>query len=142
MIAKQASRTIYGQMARKLDILQKISTNTKIQKQFIQQRKMKGLLRLLRERAQYLQEWETLMKETDGTASLATADEEMKKLTLLIESKQQEIIKDNNAAMDAARVERDHIAADLRRVDSQIRLRNSYEYQGIKFSGSRLNQKG
>lgn len=142
MMAEQAGSAVYEQLTRKLDILQKISTNTKFQIQFIQQRKTKGLLRLLRERAQYLQEWETLMKETNGMASLATADEEMKKMILLIEGKQQEILKDNDAAIEAARAEKSHIAADLRRIDVEIKLRNSYDYQWEKFSGNCLNQKG
>ncbi|WP_371362157.1 hypothetical protein SRRS_33820 [Sporomusa rhizae] len=142
MMVEQAGSVVCEQLTRKLDILQKISTNTKFQMQFIQQRKMKGLLRLLRERAQYLQEWETLMKETDSTVILATADEEMKRLILLIEGKLQEIIEDNDAAIEAAQAEKNHIAADLRRIDAEIKLRNSYDYQWEKFSGNWLNQKG
>ena len=138
----QAEGAMYDQMSRKLDILQKIDTNTKIQIQFIHQRKMKGLLRLLEERAQYLQELEALGKESDGTVSLITTNEEMKKIALLIEAKQQEIIKDNNAALEDARAEQDYIAADLRRIDSKIKLQNYYDNQWVKFSGNGFNQKG
>lgn len=142
MMAEQAGDAVYEQLIKKLDILQKISTNTKFQMQFVQQRKMKGLLRLLRERAQYLQEWETVMKENDGAVSLAAAEEKMKRLILLIEDKQQEIIENNDAVIEAAQTEKNHIAADLRRIEAEMKLRNSYDYQWGKFSGNWLNQKG
>jgi DNA mismatch repair ATPase MutS len=142
MMAEQAGSSVYEQLTRKLDILQKISTNTKFQMQFIQQRKMKGLLRLLRERAQYLQEWETIIKETDGAVSLAMADEKIKMLILLIEDKQQEIIEGNDAVIEAAQAEKNHIVANLRRIDAEIKLRYSYDYQWEVFSGNWLNQKG
>ena len=142
MMAEEAGSSVYEQLTRKLDILQKISTNTKFQMQFIQQRKMKGLLRLLRERAQYLQEWETIVKETDGAVSLAMADEKMKRLILLIEDKQQEIIEGNDAVIEAAQAEKNLIAANLRRIDAEIKLRYSYDYQWEIFSGNWLNKNG
>lgn len=138
---EEVEKNVYEQMNRKLDILQKISTNTKIQIQFIHQRKMKGLLRLLRERAQYLQELDALTKEFGSASGFATDDEEMKKIILLIESKQQEIVRDNNIAIVAASAERDHIAVDLQRVESVRRLKKVYDYQWTKFSGNRFNQK-
>ena len=138
---EQAGKTVYEQMNRKLDILQKISTNTKIQIQFIHQRKMKGLLRLLRERARYLQELEALTKEFGNASVLATGDEKINEIILLIASKRQEIIKDNNHAIVAASAERDHIAADLQRVESVRKLKKVYDYQWTKFSGNRFNQK-
>lgn len=142
MMAEQAGSTVYEQLARKLDILQKISTNTKLQIPFIQQRKMKGLLRLLRERGEYLQEWEALTKDSGSIAAPADCDEKVQKIILFIKAKQQEIIKDHNAAIAAAKAEKAHIAADLRQVDAQMKLQNSYDYQWMNFSGNRLNQKG
>ncbi|WP_371380334.1 hypothetical protein [Sporomusa aerivorans] len=139
-MTEQADGAAYELLTRKLEILQKISANTKYQIKFIQQRKMKGLLRLLREREQYLLEWETIMKV--GAVSLAAADEEMKKMILLVAAKLQEVIKDNEAAIEDARIEKNHIAADLRRVENDVKLRNSYDYQRKAFSGNCLNQKG
>jgi hypothetical protein len=136
----QAGTKSYERLKKKLDILQKISTNTKIQIRFIHQRKMKGLLRLLQERAQYLQALEVFNKEVDNTVNNGTTNE-VEKLVLLINTKQQEIIKDNNEAVEAAKAERDNIVADLHRVNSEKNLRKSYDDQWISFTGNRLNQK-
>lgn len=132
---------LYDKSKRKLDILQRISTNTKIQIEFICQRKMKGLLRLLKERGQYLQELEMLNKTLDSNAVSETANEEMNNLLLQIKAKQLEIVRDNKIALAVAEAERVRIAADLHRVSSEKKLLNSYDYQWLNFTGSQLNQK-
>lgn len=138
----QQTDVIYNKMKKELELLQKISANTKIQIQFIHQRKMKGLLRLVNERGQYLQELAVLNHGFDSDAVDITANGEFKSMLLEIKKKQREILQDNEVALTAAKEEQEHIAADLRRVNSRKKLRESYGYQGIKFSGNRLNQEG
>lgn len=133
---------LYDMLKRKMDILQKISTNTQIQLDFIYQRKMKGLLRLLEEQDQYLQELETLNQALDGKMIGMTVNDEIRSMLHLIEVKHFEAIRDNKTALAGAEAEKDRIAADLHRVSKQIKLRNSYDCQRINFIGSQLNQNG
>lgn len=133
---------LHDRMETKLALLQKISTNTKIQIDFIHQRKMKGLLRLLNERGEYLKELEVLNQEFDNNTAAITANAEMRNMMMEIKAKQKEILKDNNEALRAAKAEQEQIAADLRGVHSNKKFNNSYDYQWVKISGSQLNQKG
>jgi len=138
----QMSNELLLHMKKKLEILEKISANTKVQIRFIQQRKGKGLLRLLREREQDLQELAVLDAQLKEKADQNVCREEIKKTILLFQEKQQEIIRDNDAAVAAANMERRRIIDDLQRVRNQRKVRNSYQDRWTSFTGSQFNQKG
>lgn len=132
----------YERIKAKLELLQKIDVNTNIQMNFIRQRKMKGLLRLLKERGQYLQQLEVLNREFAVREGNSITTQEIQNLLRQIKTLQEKIVRDNNAVLEAAQAEQASIAADLKRVNARKRLRTSYDYQWIKISGSQLNQKG
>lgn len=139
---RPAERELYDRLKLKLALLQKISTNTKYQIEFIHQRKMKGLLRLVDERGQYLQELAAMHPEPDKDIADNTSNTEIRDMLLKIKNKQQDILRDNNEALRAAKEEQQKIMADLRRVNSRKTLQNSYDRQWGSSSGSWLNQKG
>lgn len=145
---KQSEIEWYQQMERKLDVLQRIGTNTKIQIQFIHQRKLKGLLRLLRERRQYFQELKVinetiLLKDNQRDHEIELVrQEKIKKILLLIRAKQQEIIQDNKEALEAAAIEKNNIMADLQRLRSRKRMDTSYNTRWMNFTGRRINRQG
>lgn len=132
----------YERIKAKLELLQKIDVNTNIQMTFIRQRKMKGLLRLLKERGQYLQQLEVLNREFAAREGNSITTQEIQDLLRQIKMLQEKIVRDNNAVLEAAQAEQASIAADLKQVNARKRLRTSYDYQWIKFSGSQLNQRG
>ena len=127
-------------LVQKLEICEKIRMNTKLQIEFIHQRKLKGLLRLLNERTEYLKEVEVINR------SLCDVDfsnnTELQCVRKQIADKRREIMQDNEIALETAKNEQASIAADLRRVNSTKQLQNEYDYQWIQFSGHRLNRKG
>lgn len=143
---EQENADCYTQMAKKLELLEKVSVNTKAQIDFIKQRKFKGLLRLLNEREKYLEELVIVNQQVNGSQINKMAEqinnEELKQLLLLIDSKHQELIKDNSQAVEAANSERERILADLNRIRVQKRMRNSYDTRWVNFGGRRLNQQG
>ncbi|MEN6413957.1 MAG: hypothetical protein ABFC84_14535 [Veillonellales bacterium] len=139
---EEAGTALYEQMMEKLAILDKISINTKIQIRFIHQRKMKGLLRLLRERAQYLRELQEIEEKKLPENHFITENGAVKKMLLLIRGKQQEIIRDNKEALAAAVSEKTRIMADLQRLRSREKMNNSYNIRWRHVAGRRINQKG
>ncbi|MEN6566057.1 MAG: hypothetical protein ABFC57_07125 [Veillonellales bacterium] len=139
---EEAGTALYEQMTEKLAILDKISINTKIQIRFIHQRKMRGLLRLLRERAQYLRELQELEAKKLPENHFITENRAVKKMLLLVREKQREIIRDNKAALAAAVSEKTRIMADLQRLRSREKMNNSYNTRWLHVAGRRINQKG
>jgi hypothetical protein len=131
---------LHKKLIQKLEICEKIRLNTKLQIEFIRQRKIKGLLRLLNERAGYLKEVDVISQSLRGVdLSGNTGLQSVKKQ---LEDKCREIMKDNDTALEAAKSEQASIAADLRRVNARRQLQNKYDYQWIQFSGHRLSRKG
>ncbi|HWP98197.1 MAG TPA: hypothetical protein VN426_15225 [Syntrophomonadaceae bacterium] len=144
MIQKETE--LYELMAEKLEILQNISTNTSAQLRFIQQRKLKGLHRLLDERAQYLQDLallnDKLNRIADNDIGKLTMGEQFKQMEIAIQVKESEIICANDEALKAANAERDHIISDLHNVRIQKNLKHCYNYRWIKRAGNKLILKG
>lgn len=134
---EETERKIYEQMAKRLEVLQKICINTKLQIRFIQQRKLKGLLRLLDERAEYIQQLEYFQ-----VAKKASFNPEIRELAKLIQEKEQEIVADNQTALATAQTERKHIMEDLYSVRSRKKMRSSYYTRWIGGKGKVLNQQG
>lgn len=124
-------------MAKRFEVLQKISINTKLQIRFIHQRKLKGLLRLLDERTEYLQQMDHLQ-----IAKKLTFNPKIRELANLIQEKEQEIVADNQTALAAAQTERKHIMEDLYSVRARKKMRSSYYTRWIGGKGKVLNQQG
>lgn len=134
---EETERKLYEQMAKRLEVLQQISANTKIQIQFIQKRKLKGLLRLLDERAEYIQQLDHLQ-----IGKKFTFNPKIRELANLIQEKEQEIVADNETALATAQAERKHIMEDLYSVRAQKKVRSSYCTRWIGGKGRVLNQQG
>ena len=134
---------LYHQLMKKLELLEKISVNTKVQLRFISQRKLKGLLRLLNERAQYFTELTAINQKlqcvkNDG----AVTAEKIVAVKLKIKATEQEIVRMHQQEMKDARITRQHIMNDLQRVRAGKNIRNSYDMQWMPAAGNKLNWRG
>lgn len=128
------------QLHKKMALLEQISANTNIMVRFARQRKLTGLLRLLRERETDLEGLTKLNAALNGSLSEATKQEPALK-TLLAKIKRQEweLGTENAVLMKAANETRKAIGDDVRRVQEQRKVRNKYDLQDIKMSGRRIN---
>lgn len=128
------------QLHKKMALLEQISANTKTMVRFARQRKLTGLLRLLRERETDLG---TIVKLNEALSGLpATADKrELALAELLAKIKKQEweLATENAVLMKTANETRKAIGDDLRQVQEQRKVRNRYDLQDIKMSGRRIN---
>jgi hypothetical protein len=126
----------------RVNLLRQICINTEAQLRFIRQRKMKGLLRLLDERAQTIEALLALGKlDTAGQSGISGGEQEaVRKLLFEIGGLQREMMRINEAAARAAAQEREHIMNDLRRFRSQKQIRKSYDIADHR-QGASLNDK-
>lgn len=128
------------QLHKKMALLEQISANTKTMVRFARQRKLTGLLRLLRERETDL---ETIVKLNEAlSGSFATADKReqaLEELLVKIKKQEWELGTENAVLMKAANETRKAIGDDVRRVQEQRKVRRQYDLQDIKMEGRRIN---
>lgn len=132
--------SVYEHLVKKLDILNKIYKNTETQLRFVRRHEMRGLQRLLRERAKYLHQL-TMLNVTINACDDEPATEAISTLCQQIRMKEQEISACNTQTMQAAAEERDNLAASLRNVRQGRHLHDHYQSRGHYAGGSRFNKK-
>lgn len=127
---------------KKRQILEEIAANTETQGRFIQQRKMKGLKRVLREREALIQDLGAVNEELAGDQkwknrpSLTAVIQE-------IDDKQQKIVERSNQVLQQAVRERSNIAAELRKSKIGRQVNSQYVNPwAVMARGRRINEKG
>lgn len=129
-------------LKRKKQILEKIAANTETQGRFIQKREMRGLKRMLRERAELIEELVAINAELEkdqswnnipGLAAISQATVE----------KIQDILERTRQVMQQAVMEKAQIANELRSSKVQRQIKNQYvnPWPGV-VQGYRINERG
>lgn len=131
---------IYEYLVNKLELLEKIKKNTALQLKFVRRHEMQGLHRLLRERAKYLHRL-TMLNVALSACTDESPTEVADALQVQIRAREQEILLCNAQTEQAAKEERDNIAASLRNIRQYKYLRNGYKPQGGYAGGRRFNKK-
>ena len=136
----EQTKAFTEQLRQKLLLLEKITANTKTMVCFARQRKLKGLLRLLREREMELEALTRLNAQLDALPS-SKRQPELASEALLgkIKKQEQELAANDAILTDAAHGTRKAISDDMRRVQEQRKVRNNYDLQDIKMAGRRIN---
>jgi hypothetical protein len=131
-----------GCFNKKLQILGEIAANTETQCHFIQDRKMKGLKRVLKEREALLKELVAVNEELAGDQTWKSRQN----LAIVIQEiadKQQEIMERSKQVLQQAVAEKARIAEELRQ--SKIRRQVNSRYvnpYAVMARGRRINEKG
>lgn len=129
----------YHLLENKLAVLDKIAKNAAIQLKFVRRQEIRGLERLLRERAQYLHSLTTYNARLKGRQALSSR---CVALAEQIDGKRQEIMELYKKAIQAATTERDKLAAALRRSKEQRKVTANYQHPFLPASGRCFNSKG
>ncbi len=129
-------------VTKKKQILDKLAANTETQCRFIHKREMRGLGRVLGERAVLLQELSAVNKEL-------VSDPTWKKLPALapvirdIAQKQQELLKRSDQVLQEAMAERALIATELKNNKINRQVKNGYVNPWARIAGGRfINENG
>ena len=131
---------IIEQLHQKMALLEQISANTNIMVRFARQRKLTGLLRLLRERETDLEALTKLNAMLSGLLAAANKrDPALEMLLAKIKRQEWELGTENAVLMKAANETRKAIGDDMRRVQEQRKVRKQYDLQDIKMAGRRIN---
>ena len=131
---------IIKQLHQKLALLEQLSLHTKTMVRFAGQRKLTGLLRLLRERETDLEAITKLNEALSGPiAALNKREAALEALLEKIKKQERDLETENAVLMKAANETRKAIGDDMRRVQEQRKVRNQYDLQDIKMSGRRIN---
>ncbi|SMD09793.1 hypothetical protein [Sporomusa malonica] len=132
----------YCCLNQKIQILEKIAANTETQCRFIQNRKMKGLERVLRERAELLEELVAI------NAALAS-DQSWQLLPQLVAmmqdttNKQKEMINRSHQVLQQAIDEKACIAAELKNSKIQRQVKSQYVNPWASMArGHLINERG
>lgn len=133
---------IQDRLLLKLEILEKIGANTDTQSRFIRKRELRGLRRLLRERAALISELEAVSRELESVGGWE-GSEGLQAMARTIAAKQREIMDRANAVLREAVTERERIGSELKNI--RIRRRAAREYAPPRMPvpwGGRFNAKG
>ena len=130
----------YTFLAKKLALLAEIEKNTRTQLRFVRRQEMRGLQRLLRERAKLLHQL-TMLNAEIAASPAAPASEKLDMLRRQIREREQAILACNEATVQAAAAERDKLAESLKKIRQYRYLRTGYRPQGGYAGGGRFNQK-
>jgi hypothetical protein len=130
-------------LARKLAIIEKIAANTATQGRFVGRREMRGLCRLLRERAALIDELaaadERLAGEDNRRLLACTFAAEVRG----IEAQYKKVLEDCRQVLDLASAERARIAAELTTSRQVRQAKNLYvDRWQVMTWGNRVNVKG
>lgn len=129
-------------LTRKLEIIEKINTNTETQRRFVRRREMRGLNRLLRERAVLIDELVAVngkLKSDPGWKNL----NEFKAMVQTIETRQKETLDACDQVLQEALAEHRLIAAELCNIKALRQLKNRYVRQWTVMAlGHRFSAEG
>lgn len=101
---------------------------------------MRGLQRLLRERAKLLHQLTMLNAEISASPK-EPATGEIEILRRQIRERERAILACNEATVQTARAERDNLAESLKKIRQYRHLREGYRFQGGYAGGARFNKK-
>lgn len=129
-------------LAEKMAILDKIGINTAVQNKFVRRREMRGLRRLLRERAALIDELGAVTRRLavdKGWQGSGLFDDELQ----AIAARQKEVLDGCDQVLQLAMAERTRIAADINNNRLMRRAKSNYVNKWtIAAFSNRLNVKG
>lgn len=125
---------VYNFLVQKMELLNKIAHNTETQLRFVRRQEMRGLQRLLRERAKYLHQL-TMLNASMQICACETPTAVLETLQQQIVDKQQQILSCNAQTLQEAKTQRDVIAASLKSLRQRRHLDNSYQLRGYYAAG-------
>lgn len=132
---------VYDCVQRKLQVLDKIAANTSTQIRFARKLQLKGLGRMLKERADLIDELATVNKQL-AIASCGVTSSELQDLLAAIVKKQSEIIVAGNQALQTAVGEQKGIKDKLCRIRAGRRLQSQYLQRWLPTHGNHINAQG
>jgi hypothetical protein len=132
---------VYDCLQRKLQVLDKIAANTATQIRFVHKLQLKGLGRMLKERADLINELAMVNKEL-VVASYRVTSPEFHDLLAVIAKKQYEIIVAGNQALQNAIGEQESIKDKLYRIRAGRRMQSQYLKRWLPTCGNHINAKG
>ncbi len=126
----------------KLAVLEKIRLNTETQGRFIRKREMRGLNRLLRERAALITELEAVNRELESQSDWRTMGE-LNSLIDAVDAKERETRDFAGKVMREAVAEREQIGSELKNIRLRRQAARKYALPQSALSRfGRLNVKG
>jgi hypothetical protein len=129
-------------LSQKTQILEKIAANTETQCRFIHGRKMKGLNRVLRERAALIEELAAINAELASDQTWKS----LPRLTAMMQdtsNKQMEIMERSHQVLQQAITEKACIAAELKNSRVQRQVKSQYVNPwAVMARGHRINERG
>ncbi|MDR3592044.1 MAG: hypothetical protein P4N41_20500 [Negativicutes bacterium] len=127
----------------KLKLLDEIKVNTEKQARFARRGEMRGLRRLLNERAALIDKLLKLDREMTAGAHSPAGQPDLKKLTEAIAARKLEILACWDTALQEAMAARDRVGTRLFDVRTGRRLQHQYvNCWTIPIQGSRFNKRG
>ncbi|HWQ62498.1 MAG TPA: hypothetical protein VN521_09320 [Negativicutes bacterium] len=130
-------------LARKLAILEKIAANTATQGKFVGRREMRGLRRLLAERAALIDELAAVDERLAGDDTRRLLDASFAAELRAIDAKHREVLAACSQVITQACAERGRIAAELTSSRQVRQAKNRYvDRWQVMAWGNRLNVKG
>ena len=128
-------------LQRKLTILEKIEAKTETQSRFIAKRDMRGLKRILRERAALLTELAEINQQLELDSKDKSA--ELNSLVKTIAAKAQQVLQRSEQVLQQAKLEREKIGNELKSIRNKRRLMKQYlgKWQ-LCLRGKRFSAKG
>ena len=130
----------YDSLVNKLKLLLQIEKNTRTQLRFVRRHEMRGLQRLLRERAKLIHQLTMLNAEISAFPE-EPATEEANILCRQIREREQAILVYNEATVQTAKAERDNLAESLKKIRQYRHLREGYRPKGGYAGGGCFNKK-
>lgn len=130
-------------LTQKMAILEKIGVNTATQNRFVRRREMRGLRRLLRERAALIDEFATVNKRLLNDKNWQQTSVFFAAEVRAIDAKQKEILDDCDEVLQLAIAEKARIAAEINNSRLMRRAKSNYVHRWTTMAFSnRLNVKG
>ncbi|HWR07942.1 hypothetical protein [Sporomusa sp.] len=129
-------------LTQKLEIIEKININTQTQCRFVHRREMRGLNRLLRERALLIDQLVTVNSKLVNERNWEQVDE-IQTMVKVIEIKQKEVLDGCDQVLQEALAEHKKIAAELSNFKLMRQLKGRYVQQWtVMAAGQRFSAKG
>ncbi len=136
------SKDVEELLHRKLAIIKKLNTNTETQSRFVRRRELKGLNRLLRERAALIDELVTVSDRLKGSGS-DPYPAALRAMATTVEKEQQAALTACDQVLREALVEHKQIAAELNNLKVLRQAKGRYLHQWtVMAAGASFNVKG
>lgn len=134
--------TINSYLMKKFGLLSKLAANTETQCRFVHKREMKGLGRILTERDVLMENLAVLERTQQASDSKWQTMPEFEPMLQSIADKEAAILVRSRQVLEAAKLERGRIAAELKSRKAQRQINNQYvNHWMVMVPGAHINKK-